>query len=266
MQSSSGLPASRATEAPSPRHRLHYRHPIQSGVYVTLDEGNGGIIRNLSQDGAAIQAVGALRPGQQLRMRFDLLNPRTRVDVRAQVSWANPAGQAGLRFMDLSPQSSRHVNDWIFFNLLRGLERASPVLSGSGERDELILSTTARPAIPMPEFAADEVVVNSSDKVLSLPWWPRPMTSQSFARLMDGLVLLSAVLMFFCMFLAVAHTLPAWPVAMALAAGVSGFFTALYWYLCSWMGSGTAGVQLARIAMRDTDAEKTLREEESRFR
>jgi hypothetical protein len=265
MQASSGLAASRATEAVWPQRRLHYRHQIQSLVYVTLDEGNGGIIRNLSQDGAAIQAVGALRPGQQLRVRFDLLNPKTRVDVRAQVSWANPAGQAGLRFMDLCSQSSRQLNDWIFLNLLRGLERASPVLSDPGELDDLILSASARPAIRLP-LAVNRVAVNSPSEAVSLAWWPRPLSSRDLARLIDVLVLLSAVLMFFCIFLGVAHTLPAWPVATALAAGVSGFFTALYWYLCSWLGCGTAGVQLARMAMQDTEAEKMLREEESRFR
>lgn len=266
MQSSSGLAASRATEVPRPNHRLHYRHPIQSLVYVTLDEGNGGIIRNLSQDGAAIQAVGALLSGQQLRMRFDLLNPRTRVDVRAHVSWANPAGQAGLRFMDWSPQGSRQVNDWIFLNLLRGWERASPVLSRSGEQDDLILSCSARPAIRLPLAAVHEQVANAPDHALWLPWWPRPMSSRGLAGLMDALVLLSAVLMFFCIFLTVAQTLPAWPVAIAVATGVFGFFSALYWSLCAWMGCRTAGVQLARIAMRDPEADKAQREGVARFR
>jgi hypothetical protein len=266
MQASSGLAASRAPEVPRPNHRLHYRHPIQSLVYVTLDEGNGGIIRNLSQDGAAIQAVGALCPGLQLRMRFELLNPKTRVDVRAHVNWANPAGQAGLRFVDLSSQSSRQLNDWIFLNLLRGLERASPVLSGPGEEDDLILSASARPAIRLPRVAANRVVVDSPRDAVSLAWWPRPMSSRGLARFMDALVLLSAVLMFFCIFLGVAHTLPAWPVALAVTAGVSAFFAALYWYLSSWIRCGTAGVQLVRIAMRDTEARKMRREEEARFR
>src|SRR5215470_6726754 len=97
----SGLAATRATEAAFTKQRLHYRHQIQSLVYVRLDEGNGGIIRNLSQDGAAVQAVGALRSGQVLRVRFDLLNPKTRVDVQAEVAWANPHGQAGIRFLDM---------------------------------------------------------------------------------------------------------------------------------------------------------------------
>jgi hypothetical protein len=266
MQSELAVPP--ATETSFPKHRLHYRHQIQSLVYVRLDEGNGGIIRNLSQDGAAIQAVAALRTGQSLRMRFDLLNPRTRVDVHAQVSWSNPSGQAGLRFVDLPPQTSRQLNDWIFLNLLRGLERASPVLTGHEEGDDLILSSSARPAIRLPRAGASGAVAleNPSADALVLSWWPRPLSLHTLAKFMDGLVLSSAVLTFFCVFLAVAHTLPAWPIAMAVVAGVSGFFTALYWFLCSVLGCGTVGVQLARIAMRDTNAEKMPRAGESRFR
>src|SRR6201982_188397 len=113
MQSFSGLAATRATE-PSCAERFDYRHAVHSLVYGRLDEGNGGIIRNLSQDGAAIQAVGALRPGQTLRVRFDLLNPKTRMDLQAEVAWANPLGQAGLRFLDTPPQAIRQLNDWIF--------------------------------------------------------------------------------------------------------------------------------------------------------
>lgn len=266
MQSFSGLAATRATE-PSTTKRLHYRHQVQSLVYVRLDEGNGGIIRNLSQDGAAIQAVSALRPGQVLRVRFDLLNPKTRMDLEAEVAWANPLGQAGLRFLDMPPQAIRQLNDWIFMNLLRGLERASPVFHGAPEGDELILSASGRTAIRLPHRsprppAADPVPRHA----LRLSWWPRPVSLPQLARFMDGLVVFSAILTFFCVFLAVAHTLPSWPVALAVVGGVSGFFTALYWSLCAVLGCGTAGVQLARMAMGDRETEKLSRDAESRFR
>jgi len=253
-------------ETTVPKNRVHYRHPIHSLVYVRLDEGNGGIIRNLSQHGAAIQAVGALRAGQLLRIRFDLLNPKIRVDVHAEVSWANPTGQAGLRFLDLHPQNSRQLNDWIFMNLLRGLEHASGVLTPTAG-DDLILSGAALPAIRLPRAAPHTANAQKSlPGHFFLSWWPCPLSLDRLAKLMDGLVLFSAVLAFFCTFLAVAHTLPAWPIAVALAAAVGGFFTALYWALCSVLGCGTAGVQLARIAMREEKFDTASRDAESRFR
>lgn len=264
MESFSGLATPRASATARASKRVHYRHPVQSLVYVTLDEGNGGIIRNLSQDGAAIQAVGSLHSGQLMRVRFDLANPRTRLDVRAHVTWANPSGQAGVRFTDLPRHSARQLNDWIFAQLLRGLEKASPVFHLPGAGDELILSASARPAIRLPAIAVDSgVLPPATHPALSLPWWPRPISPRGLAKLMDALILFSAVLMFFCGFLAIAHTLPAWPIAILLGIGVAGFFTALYGFLCSWIGCGTAGARLSKIAMRDSE---TRREEDARFR
>jgi len=263
MQSFSGMAASPALEAPAANQRHHYRHPIHSLVYVTLDEGNGGIIRNLSQNGAAIQAVGALRPGQSVRMRFDLLNPRTRFDVRAVVSWANSSGQAGVRFLELPRQACRQLNDWIFANLMRGLEQAAPVLPLPGELDDLILSAPARPAIRV-GLGIPRTTGLDDDHTISLPWWPVPMNSATLARVMDALILISASLMFFCAFMTIAREVPAWPLTILLGVGVCGFFTSLYVCLGAWLGCGTPGAQLAKVAARE--AETQFHEKRARFR
>ena len=91
--------------APSPRRdvvgltpvgrRHHYRHQIQSLAYVNLDQANGGIIRNLGDTGMAIQAVAPLYVNQQVFLRFDLANPRIRLEATGRVAWADPVGQAG---------------------------------------------------------------------------------------------------------------------------------------------------------------------------
>jgi PilZ domain-containing protein len=263
MQSFSGMAASPALEAPAANRRHHYRHPIHSLVYVTLDEGNGGIIRNLSQSGAAIQAVGALRPGESVRMRFDLLNPRTRFDVQAVVSWANPSGQAGVRFVGISRQAARQLNDWVFANLMRGVAQAAPVFPRPGEVDDLILSAPARPAIRV-GLAAPPTKQSPESRAISLPWCPVPMTSATLAKVMDSLILISASLMFFCTFVAVAREIPAWPLTVLVGIGVCGFFTSLYLYLGAWLGCGTPGTQLARVAVREAHGHPG--EKRARFR
>jgi hypothetical protein len=272
MQSSTGVapgPAQAPADSPS---RVYYRHSIHSLIYVTLDEGNGGIIRNLSQTGAAIQAVGALHPKQQVRMRFDLLSPKARIDVRAEVAWANSGGQAGVRFVEMAPHTRSQLSDWIFVTLLRSIEQASPVLVSPEDADDLILSPSGLPTIRLPRANVQgsfrEQPASKTDDTLALAWWPRPVSTRTLAGLMDGLVLFSAVLIFFCMFLSIVHALPPWPVTFALLCGVGGFFTALYWYLFGVMGRGTAGVLLAKLAATDADAklQAQLREKEARFR
>jgi hypothetical protein len=103
---------------PARRARTHYRHELRTLTYVTLDEANGGIIRNLNHEGVAVQAVAPLRQQQRVRLRFELRFPRLRVETYGQVSWASPSGQCGIRFADLPARTSQQINEWIFANLL----------------------------------------------------------------------------------------------------------------------------------------------------
>ena len=50
--------------------RRHYRQRIHSLAYVNVNEGNGGIIRDLSETGLAVQTVAALRTGEEVALKF----------------------------------------------------------------------------------------------------------------------------------------------------------------------------------------------------
>ena len=161
-----------AVSFPARQARSHYRHELRTLTYVTLDDANGGIIRNLNHEGVAVQAVAALRPQERVRVRFELRFPRLRVETVGQVSWATPSGQCGIRFVDLPARTRQQINEWIFSNLLDAIAReaAHPrsmfgagvvsiarerkgreenVRDGSAaeENDGLTLSAAPRPAI-----------------------------------------------------------------------------------------------------------------------
>ena len=108
---------------PARQARTHYRHELRTLTYVTLDDANGGIIRNLNHKGVAVQAVSALRPQQRVRLRFELKFPRLRVETSGQVSWANLSGQCGIRFVDLPARTRQQIDEWIFSNLLDAIAR-----------------------------------------------------------------------------------------------------------------------------------------------
>jgi hypothetical protein len=112
-----------AVSFPARHARAQYRHELRTLTYVTLDDANGGIIRNLNHEGVAVQAVAALRPQQSVRLRFELRFPRLRVEAGGQVSWASPSGQCGIRFVDLPARSRRQIDEWIFSNLLDAMAR-----------------------------------------------------------------------------------------------------------------------------------------------
>jgi hypothetical protein len=163
-----------AVSFPARQARGHYRHELRTLTYVTLNDANGGIIRNLNHEGVAVQAVGALRPQERVRLRFELRLPRLRVETVGQVSWATPSGQCGIRFVDLPARTRQQINEWIFSNLLDaiGREAAHPrsmfgaafasiareekireenVREGNApeENDGLTLSAAPRPTIRM---------------------------------------------------------------------------------------------------------------------
>jgi hypothetical protein len=108
---------------PARQARSHYRHELRTLTYVTLDEANGGIIRNLNHEGVAVQAVGPLRQQQRVRLRFELRFPRLRVETDGQVAWASSSGQCGIRFVDLPAPTGHQIDEWIFSNLLDAIAR-----------------------------------------------------------------------------------------------------------------------------------------------
>jgi len=81
-----------ATSTSTRRARGQHRQNLHTLTYVTLDEANGGIVRNLNREGVAIQAVGALRLHQRVRVRFELRHPRVKIDSVGEVVWADASG------------------------------------------------------------------------------------------------------------------------------------------------------------------------------
>jgi hypothetical protein len=93
--------------------RTKHRHELRSLTYVTIDQANGGIVRNLSREGMGVQAVAAVPAFQEVRVRFELRYPKLRVEARGQVIWSTFSGQCGIRFLDLSPATGRQIQEWI---------------------------------------------------------------------------------------------------------------------------------------------------------
>src|SRR5579863_7318007 len=78
-----------------------YRHKIRTLAYVSLDSANGGILRDLSDAGMAVQALAPLRQNQAVKVRLELSSPRFRLEAEGRVAWVDSLGQAGVEFLDL---------------------------------------------------------------------------------------------------------------------------------------------------------------------
>jgi hypothetical protein len=261
--------------------RVHYRHGLRTLTYVTLDQANGGVVRNLSDQGVAIQAVVPPQPQQTVRLRFELRNPNVHVDAHGEVTWVTSSGQCGVRFVDLSPRARRQINQWIFGSLLDFIPQdaggiasiltLSPVSDGLKESDGLIVSALPRPVIrlgskvdqtferklePVRMPTAERPVIfdpessrNASEQ--SQDWFSQPLSGRTVALLVDSLVVIAGLLLFSLVFLATARELPRWSVTIGSLILAGAFVSTAYWTLLSLFGESSLGERVARLATRD---------------
>jgi hypothetical protein len=243
-------------------------------TYVTLDQANGGIVRNLTHDGMGVQVVAAVRPRQQLRVRFELRYPRLRVETRAEVMWATFSGQCGIRFLDLSPRTIRQIDEWIFGSLLEGAsmhsERNGPMFAEAGagvltmagvdaveeEEDGLMVSAAPRNVIALPVNAEPEQPerlleddLEADPQSSELDWLSQPLTGRSLIWTVNTLVVVAAQLLFALIFLSVTREPPQWPITMTLGGAIT--IAALYWGFFRVFGGVSPGTRLARLAESD---------------
>ena len=252
--------------------RRYLRQRVHTLVYVTLDLGNGGIIRDLSEDGLAVQAVAALRPHQSVRLRFSLPNPKTRIDAVGLVAWSAASGQAGVQFSGLPQRSREQLREWLLTNLLADASRNSlaspefPGLCDTNEISQLVLSPNGRTPIQLPPMEPrshlDEALCAAE---LHVPWWPVPISAERFARFVDGLVILASILLFCVVFLSISHEMLSWPMVLAVLLGSTVIFSVLYWLVFAAQGLRTPGRVLAKLA-GEPDADSSSEEELARFR
>ena len=262
--------------------RLGYRHTLPSLAYVRIDHANGGIIRNLSDAGLGIQAVGRLHAGQVVHLRFELLKPKIRVEATAQVSWAEASGQAGLRFTDISSRTRRLLKDWVFTDLLAaardlghsGIFAAAPGSANARAEDGLLMSPPPFVPIhlgpkasvnPVPSDFAD-IAEASAEMPVRLAWWPMDISPGVLAGFIDSLIVCSSVLLFSVISIAMTGVFPSWTMALLLGMALTLVFALLYRYLFVLCVGATAGRRLARLAAEDMDWLTNREDDAPRFR
>lgn len=82
-------------------------------VYVELATGNGGMMRDLCEEGFALRAMMPMRPGDISSFTFNL-DPATRVEGEGRAIWVEEGGRvAGLEFTKLSPEGLQNIRSWM---------------------------------------------------------------------------------------------------------------------------------------------------------
>ena len=241
-----------------PRRRVHPRYALRSLAYVKLAQANGGIVRDLTESGIAIQAVVPLSPGEVITLRFDLLSPRVRVEARGRVVWSDRNGQGGIEFLDLPPRMQRALRDWLFLQIFSAAATSGrdSMFADYGQQFTL---AAARPAIIVEPLETTPSTVSGAR---DFRWGWFSLTAHSFSVFIDTLILLCAVLLFSISSVVIMGGLPAWPLAAMLCVTSSIIFAAVYKVLFSDLLCGASPGK--RLAMLATHPE--INEPSQRFR
>src|SRR5580658_8284831 len=99
----------------SRERRRAVRIPVQAPVEITLPDTRklDGILLDLSETGMDVLTAEPQAPGSLLAFHFKLQDGALEIDAHGQVAWANPNGQTGVHFLDLSEAVKAELKSWL---------------------------------------------------------------------------------------------------------------------------------------------------------
>ncbi len=95
--------------------RRALRVPVQAPVELTLPDSRKveGILLDLSETGMEVLTAEPQSADNLLGFRFQLPEGGLEVKAHGKVAWANPNGQAGVRFLDIPQEVSAELKKWV---------------------------------------------------------------------------------------------------------------------------------------------------------
>jgi len=94
--------------------RRYFRHPVKMPVRILLgDKVVQATSTNLSESGIALMLREALPKGASLQLKFSLPETEIKIEVEAEVVWADVKGRAGLRFHNIPKEAQAQLEKWL---------------------------------------------------------------------------------------------------------------------------------------------------------
>jgi DNA-binding response OmpR family regulator len=94
--------------------RSSFRVPVQVAVQLRVQSGTEmeGILLDISEEGMDVLSAQTLYPTAAISARFQLPESDFQFEVQSEVAWANPNGQSGVRFVDMSENAGEALKSW----------------------------------------------------------------------------------------------------------------------------------------------------------
>jgi len=101
-----------AMTANTERRKKHRKQP-RSLLYVELEYGNGGMMRDLSEEGFAVREMRPLRAGGKTQFAFSL-DETTRISGEGRIVWIKEDGcVAGIEFCGIARKTRERIREWL---------------------------------------------------------------------------------------------------------------------------------------------------------
>lgn len=116
------IPTFSGTSSRSSERRRHARMPPGALLYLDIGTDNGGIVTDLTEDGAGVQAVSPLDASATVGVRLQAPDSQARIDA-AEIVWVSDSRlHGGLKFPNLPEETRVQIRGW-----LRALATPIPV-------------------------------------------------------------------------------------------------------------------------------------------
>jgi arsenate reductase (thioredoxin) len=133
------------TAARSGERRARPRLCPSSPIFISLNEVNGGVAFNISEQGLGVWASAVLPDGSLHDIWIQFPGSQQWVEARGQVAWRSKSNQeAGLRFVGLTEQAHLHIRDWISLQASSENQNLRLGVAHSTRTEKTVLGSYAR--------------------------------------------------------------------------------------------------------------------------
>jgi hypothetical protein len=165
-----------AMKADAERRKKLRKKPL-SLVYVELASSNGGMMRDLSEEGFAVRAMIPLRTGQKTPFAFSL-GESTRIEGEGLVDWTEENGRiAGVKFVNIATNARDLIDEWLLLSdepPTREQDASSPPRPEPSTIEELREELRTAPPRPVPAKKEEP----PSSEAIAQPVAPQPPSGE----------------------------------------------------------------------------------------
>jgi outer membrane biosynthesis protein TonB len=138
--------------------RARVRAPVTPPIYVSLDNVNGGLVFNISEDGLALTAALDLADDDLLALRIFLPDSKGWVEARGKIAWRGASEkEGGIRFVGLAEEAHQRIREWLVTESFQGEAKGDPEVPPDAEEYPPNEATAMTPVL-VPPHPVDSII------------------------------------------------------------------------------------------------------------